>query len=98
MKAIKPPKHTQRRIVWHSDRQGQAIMLVGYCPDTLPYFLGLANELKRTFPDADPEEMICAKVSKSSTIQGFTVLLCPVNGPKRKVRGWEEYGSIDFNY
>ena len=93
------PKHTQRRIVWHKDgKSGTAIMLVGYCPDTLPYFLGLAEDLMKCIPEADLQEATCAKVSKSDCIQGFTVLMAPVPGPKRVIKGFEEYDSINFNY
>lgn len=94
-----PPKHTRRRIVWNKDENGgKAILLVGYCPDTLPYFLGLAQDLKERIPEANLNEAICAKVSKSDYLYGFTVLLAPVDCKKRNIEGFDEYKSIDFNY
>lgn len=94
-----PPKYTQRRIVWNKEgKGGTAILLVGYCPDTLPYFLGLALDLKARIPEANIQEATCAKVSKSMSVYGFTLLMAPVPGEKRVIKGFDEWGSIDFNY
>jgi hypothetical protein len=73
-------------------------VLIGYCPDTIPYFMAMAQLVLKSFPKADPSEMTCAKVTVSHYVKGYTALLAQIEGPKRKVRGWEEHDSIDFNY
>jgi len=98
IKLLRPPKYTQRRIVWNEDGTGTAILLVGYCPPTLPYFLGLADDLLKMFPDTKPADMICGQVTRSSTVEGFTVLMAKVKGPKAKYPGWTEWPAIDFDY
>ena len=92
----------RKRIVWNKQHEsenyvGTAVVLIGYCPDTVPYFMAMAGVVLKSFPDADVNQMTCSKVTVSHYIKGYTVLLAPVKGPKRKVRGWDE-GSIDFNY
>lgn len=98
LKVEKAPKHTQRWIVWNEDGTGTAILLVGYCPQTLPYYLGLTAELLKTFPDVDQGEIGCHHVTQSHYVKGFTLLLAKVKGPKREIPGYDERKSIDFNY
>lgn len=97
---IKPSPFTQRRIVWNKIGKGggTAILLVGYCPQTLPYYLGLVEDLLSTFPDVDKKEIQFGHVTQSTTVKGFTILLAPVDGPKREIHGYTEWDSIDFNY
>ena len=95
------PKHIERRVVWHQangQSRGTAILLVGYCPDTLPYFTVMAEDLKKRIPAADINQAICGKVKESSTVKGFTLLMAPIHGPKRKLEAFKEFPSIDFNY
>lgn len=103
--SVKPPKHTQWRVVWNRDAKGNftkggvAIGLVGYCPDTFEHFLGLLEELKIKLPSANISKATCGKVTKSHYIQGFTVVICPFSlGKRRPIKGFTEYDSIDFNY
>ena len=39
----KPPRYIQRYVTWDGQPvegfQGRIYLLVGYCPDTLPYFM-----------------------------------------------------------
>jgi hypothetical protein len=96
---IKAPKHTERRIIWNKTTGvGHAILLVGYCPQTLPYYLGLVEDLLKTFPTVEQEDIFFGHVTQSNTVKGFTILMAPVSGPKRKISGYTEWDSIDFNY
>ena len=98
VKPSPPPKHLQKRVVWNSSGDGQAILLVGYCDDTLENFLGLAEELKKCIPQANIAKAVCGKVSSSAIIKGFTLFMAPIPGPKREIKGFEEYDRIDFGY
>ena len=76
---------------------GTAVLMVGYCPDTVPYFLAMGEMILQDFPDADPNQMTCAKVRESHYVHGYTVILAPIKGPKRDVKGWDE-SHVDFTY
>lgn len=96
---IKLPEHTQKRIYWNKDSTGGvACILVGYCPDTLAYFRAMFKLAKKSFPDLIEEECTCGKVSRSSSIQGFTLLLFHLESRKFEIDGWDNFGPIDFNY
>lgn len=95
--SIKCPEHRRKRIYWH-DGKGTAVILVGYCPDTLAYFNALATEARKDF-DINEEAVICGRVTRSSSIQNFTFIMFDIDGPKRDVDGWDSYNStIDFGY
>ncbi len=77
--------------------QATAVILVGYCPDTLAYFNAIFDEARKSFPDLKPDQVTCSKVSKSDCVQGFTMILFRV--PNKPVKGWSYSNShIDFNY
>jgi hypothetical protein len=99
-----PPTYTQRIVVWSKNdtggHRGTCVMLVGYCPDTLPYFMGLVLDAASYIPDLNLKRAICSKVTKSRTIQGFTIVIIPILGAKRKIKGFEERPEsfFDFGY
>lgn len=85
------PDYTTKHVIWNDNGNGgKAVLLVGYCPDTLSYFAGLFAEVKKAFPCAKAEEAICTKVRKSDMVNGFTMLLVPIYGKKRVVNGYKE--------
>lgn len=49
-------------------------VLVGYCPQTIPYYQKMIKELRRTFPEAKTKDVECHQVTKSSCVQGFTLI------------------------
>ncbi len=49
-------------------------VLVGYCPQTIPYYQKMIKELRKTFPRAKTEDVDLGKVTKSSCVQGFTLI------------------------
>lgn len=49
-------------------------VLVGYCPQTIPYYEKMIAELKKTFPKAETRDIELGKVSKSNCVQGFTLI------------------------
>ncbi len=49
-------------------------VLVGYCPQTIPYYQKMIKELRKTFPAAKVKDVNLGKVTKSSYVQGFTLI------------------------
>lgn len=50
-------------------------VLVGYCPQTIPYYRQMIKELQKTFPEAKTADITLGQVSKSSCVQGFTLIM-----------------------
>jgi len=74
-----------------------AVILVGYCPDTLAYFNAMFDEARKSFPDLKACDVTCGKVIRSESVKGFTVILFAV--PDVPVDSWDYYNShVDFNY
>lgn len=81
-----------------SEVTGHIFILVGYCSDTLPYFIRMAQELKKAVPELDLSEVTCGKVTNSYYVKGFTLVIAPIAGPKRDIPGYVVRRSIYFNY
>ncbi len=94
VKSTEPPKYTKKRLY----KGNIAVILVGYCPDTLDRFVGLYKEAKKDFPGLKPEDVTCSKVTKSDSIQGYTIIMFPFKKGPKNPEDWEEYGEINFNY
>ncbi len=93
------PNHITKRIYWNENGDSaRCFILIGYCPDTLAYFIEMAKEAQKSFPDLDFANVTCSKVSRSPSIYGFTLITFAIPGPKRDIKGWQEYHSVDFNY
>ena len=73
-------------------------LLVGYNQGTLVDFHNMAEELRRTFPQATDEEIRGGKVFRSSQVDGFTIITWSAYLPKGEYPGWEqvENGSIEY--
>ena len=94
----KIPKYARRIAYWDKDKKcGLGFIMVGYCPDTLDYFLALYNRAQKSFPSLKMSECTIGKVSKSNWNYGFTIIAFSVSSVPR---GWEKRAlkSLDFNY
>lgn len=92
-----PPKYTTRHVIWNENGEGgHLVLLVGYCPGTLSYFLGLFLEAAHAVPGLDPAKAICAKVQRSATIQGYTMLKVPIKGKRRGIPRFKECAWRDL--
>ena len=91
---IKPaelPAHTKRFVVWQNDSSGGTLVyLVGYCPDTLAYYMGMFLDAQKYVADVDPNTAICGKVTKSISCKSHTLCLINVSGPKREIETFKE--------
>lgn len=82
------------------NRSPTIYLLVGYCPNTLPYYMGLAkivlNDLGRL---VDLDEMKFGKVHTSVWCKGFTVLEVPIKWDKpTPPPGYRQLHRVDFYY
>jgi hypothetical protein len=92
------PEHAEKYVKWRDDGKfGWAYIVVGYCPDELAYFIGLAQELAKDIPEVNPGKVTCSKITVSSTMKGFTIAIARLAIPKREIPGYTER-SMDFNY
>lgn len=74
-----------------------AAMLVGYCDDNLENFIAMTEVARESFSDLKNSDVTCSKVTRSSYMKGFTVILFSV--PNKAVEGWHyDQGCIDFNF
>lgn len=92
------PPHANKIIYWNEkDKRGRAFILVGYCPDTLEYFLAIFEEAKKSYPELTLGEVICSKVKESGWCKGFTLITFSV---KTKAKGWlvGEYDKMDIRF
>ncbi len=91
---ISDPKSSYARRLIYKET---AVMLVGYCDDTLDNFKTMVEVARKSFPDLKDEEVTCSKVRKSSSVQGFTVIIFPVT--VKEAEGWTyiDHG-IDFYF
>ena len=82
------PKHARRIVVWNEEGVGGWIyILVGYCPQTLPCFLGMLDDARSAFPDLDLNEVEFGRVTRSKWAEGFTALVAPITGAPREIPG-----------
>ena len=84
------------------EQSAKAFMFVGYCPQTLDYYLVLYEKALKSFPHIKFEDCECGKVSKSSFRYGFTILTfnLKLNQVTKKIKGWNTYNKehLDFNW
>lgn len=101
---LPPEDEPTVRDLQHYDKlhrvRGTVFLLVGYCPDTLPYFMGLLQEARKTFPRLDLKQVNFGKVKNSRWAKGFTLVSFPIDGPKREIPGYDEclWDTIDIGY
>jgi hypothetical protein len=50
-------------------------LLVGYCPQTIPYYLEMIKELRKTFKGAKIADIGCHQVRQSDCVKGYTLIV-----------------------
>ncbi len=89
---------TNKYIYWRQDMRpdsegrlfANVHLLVDYNEGTLADFAQMAEELRRTFPQAKDVEIRGGKVSKSSYVYGFTIIAWDAHIPKGDYPGWRQ--------
>ncbi len=65
-------------------------VLVGYSQGSIDDYMSMAATLRETFPQATNDKLFCSKVIKSSSVNGFTILVWTAEIPKQEYPGWYE--------
>jgi hypothetical protein len=103
-----PPQHTKRIVVWHTDDQDHSkftegahiYVIVGYCPDTVPYFMGLLEDTMARLPEINLNDINFGKVTNSRWCKGFTLLAGTIPGKRRDLDGFGEmtWDTLDLGF
>lgn len=97
----KCPKHVIKDI-YVFEQSAKAFMFVGYCSQTLDYYLALYEEALKSFPYLKLTDCECGRVTKSSSRCGFTILTfnLKLSQVTKKIKGWNTYNKeyLDFNW
>jgi len=65
-------------------------LLVGYNQCSIVDYQKMAEELRKTFPEATDDKVRCGKVTKSSYCQGFSIIAFDARIPKGEYPGWTQ--------
>ncbi len=95
------PQHRVCRTYRWSDNGRQyarGCILVGHCPDTLPYFLAMFRLAKKSFPQLKSSNVRCGKIVSSHTCKGFTAIVFDIPPEQAVQDGWTCFDSrIEFS-
>lgn len=72
--------------------------LIGYNQASLADFREMAEELRKTFPEAKDKDIGCSKVTKSSYCQGFTIITWSAELPAGDYPGWQQVDTGKMEY
>lgn len=97
---------THKYIYWRPDsksnEKGETYanvhLLVGYNQATISDFRKMADELRKTFPQATDDEISGGKVFKSSTVDGHTIITWSAHLPKESYPGWSQKDGGRMEY
>lgn len=93
---------SHRYIYWNTGFRGEKIaivhLLVGYCDRTITNFQKMADELRRTFPQAKNEDIICSQITKSFYADGHTLIEWRAEIPEGEYPGWDQSRSFPTEY
>lgn len=70
-------------------------VLVGYCPQTIPYYQQMIKELQKTFKKAKIKDINLGQVKKSRCVQGFTLISW--NGEASFIDVSDDYPSYELD-
>jgi hypothetical protein len=80
------------------ERFANVHLLVGYTSESITAFRGMAEEMRKTFPDAHDDKVRCGKVQKSSFAQSFSIIALDTYLPNGEYPGWTqvEEGKMEY--
>ena len=97
---------TYKMIYWRtdlSDPKGGKLyanvhLLVGYNQGTITDFQEMANELRKTFPEAKDCEIQCGHVTRSAFCDRFTIIRWGQVLEKKDYDGWRSHDNPQTEY
>ncbi|HEY9584790.1 MAG TPA: hypothetical protein VJI33_04420 [Candidatus Paceibacterota bacterium] len=97
---------THKYIYWRPDspknEAGETFanvhLLVGYNQASISDFRKMADELRKTFPQATDDEICGGKVFKSSFVAGFTIVTWGAHIPTGDYPDWQQKPNGNMEY
>ncbi len=83
---------SDKRITW-GERGGTGWIIVCYCQRDEKHFLALFLHARQTFPTLKVADVTCGEVLESGSVKGGTVITFPIKGPRKKYKGWMDWGD-----
>lgn len=85
----------ERYIYWRKDYEPKDGLhfanihyLVGYNDHSVSAYLDMAAEIRKTFPQATNNDLICGEVRKSHCVKGFSIITYNAWIEKKSYDGW----------
>lgn len=72
--------------------------MIGYCPQSIEAYQEMANELRKTFPDATDDEINCHQITESSRCKMFTLITYNARIEYKDYEGWDVVERPDYSY
>lgn len=60
--------------------------------------MGIFKALHKDIPDVEPDKVHFGQVTKSATVNGYTLVMASRDLTKRDIPGYTEWQSLGFNY
>lgn len=96
---------TKKIIYWRPDlprvdgnMRANIHLLVGYNRGTIRDFQSMANEMRKTFPQAEDSQIRCGRVQKSRIVEGFSIIAWDTHIPQGDYPGWEQIQNGQMEY
>jgi len=97
---------THKIIYWREDMKSEADgkcfanvhMLVGYNPRRLKDYQEMLKEMQKQFPEANETNVECGFVTKSQSVQAFTLLMFNGQLERKDYEGWNVSEKCEYNY
>lgn len=71
-------------------------LMIGYCPQTTEYYQKMIEELRKTFPQADPNKIGCHQVTDSDYCNRFTLITYDARIEYKEYEGWRVMKQPDY--
>ena len=96
----------KKYIYWHPNMEPDANgnvfanvhLLEGYNQGSVADFQRMADKIRETFPQATDEEICGGKVTKSSCVNGFTIVTWGAHIPKGEYPSWHQVQDRKIEY
>ncbi|MEN9341834.1 MAG: hypothetical protein RIQ54_90 [Candidatus Parcubacteria bacterium] len=97
---------THKYIYWRPDmlsnENGEAYanvhLIIGYNQGSIADFQNMAEELRKTFPQADNRDICGGKIFKSLSVNGYTIITWNAYIPKDDYPGWDQKDTGRIEY
>ncbi len=93
-----------RYIYWRNDikpnekneRFANVHILLGY-GESITDYRNMADEIRKTFPQATDDQISGSKITKSSFVNGFTIVMWNAHIPEGEYLGWTQVENRNEN-